>query len=60
MEATPIPLCDPPTLLAIIRAARQTHDRGLERAARQILRDQHGIELTFRRSAAESEVRHER
>jgi hypothetical protein len=38
-----------PALLAIIRAARAIGDRDLERAAKSQLRDEYGIELTFRR-----------
>jgi hypothetical protein len=39
----------PPALLAIIQAARRAGDRDLERAARQELAEQYGIEVTFRR-----------
>ena len=46
-----------PTLLAIIRAARALGDRDLERTAKAILRDEHGIEVTFRRSARRWQVR---
>ena len=42
-------LTDPPTLLAIARAARKSGDRALERAARQLLREEHGIEINFLR-----------
>jgi hypothetical protein len=47
---SPLPLSDPPALLAIARAAHQTGDRRLERAARKLLRDRYGIEVSFRRS----------
>lgn len=51
--AGPIPehthLSDPATLVAVARAAHAIGDRGLERTARQALRDQHGIEITFHR-----------
>jgi hypothetical protein len=43
-------LSDPPALLAITRAARKMGDRQLERAARQLLRERYGIEVTFRRA----------
>ena len=46
----PAALCDPPALLAIMRAARQAGDRELERSARQLLRDQYGIEIVIRRT----------
>lgn len=41
-------LTDPPSLLAIIRAARMIGDRELERSARHLLSDHHGIEVRFR------------
>ena len=44
-----------PMLLAIIRAARALGDRDLERTAKAILRDEHGIEVTFRRKREEVE-----
>jgi hypothetical protein len=48
----PIPsFSDPPALLAIARAAHQIGDRDLERAARKLLRDRHGIKVSFRRAA---------
>jgi hypothetical protein len=50
-------MTDPATLVAIARAARLTGDRDLERAARRLLRDDHGIELTFCRGAGK-ETRH--
>ena len=40
----------PQTLVAIVRAARLSGDRDLERAARRDLRDRFGIELTFNRN----------
>jgi hypothetical protein len=40
----------PPALLAIAHAARLAGDRELERAARRLLRERHGIEVSFRRS----------
>jgi hypothetical protein len=40
---------DPPALLAIARAARQVGDRDLERAARRLLRERYGIDISFRR-----------
>jgi hypothetical protein len=36
--------------MAIAKAARQVGDRDLERAARQLLRDEHGIAVTFLRA----------
>ena len=39
----------PPALLAIVQAARRAGDRGLERAARALLAERHGIEIVFRR-----------
>lgn len=42
-------LGDPPALLAIVQAARLAGDRELERAAREELAAQYGIELVFRR-----------
>jgi hypothetical protein len=52
-EATVLPRqTDPATLVSIAKAARLTGDRDLERAARKLLRDGHGIELSFRASAA--------
>lgn len=50
----PSDLSDPPALLAIARAARLTGDRGLERAARRLLRERHGIEISFCRAARRS------
>jgi hypothetical protein len=38
-----------PSLVAILLAARATHDRDLERAAKNQLSEKHGIEVTFRR-----------
>jgi hypothetical protein len=44
-------------LLAIARAAHLIGDRGLERAARRLLRERYGIEVCFRRPITpESEV----
>jgi hypothetical protein len=43
----PPPLTHPPTLLAIIRAARLTGDAELELEARRLLREEHGIEIVF-------------
>jgi hypothetical protein len=42
-------------LLVIARAAHQTGDRDLERAARKLLHEQHGIVLSFRRHTAGGE-----
>jgi hypothetical protein len=42
-----------PALLAIIRAARAIGDRDLEQAAKRQLRDEYGIEITFRRPQQE-------
>jgi hypothetical protein len=47
---------DPPTLMAVLRAARLTGDRDLERAARRLLRDEHGIEVTFIRKPRSQEA----
>jgi hypothetical protein len=47
---SPPPFSDPPALLAIARAAHQIGDRELERAARKLLRERHGIEVSFRRT----------
>jgi hypothetical protein len=44
------PLNDAPTLVAIAKAAHQIGNRSLELAARQLLREQHGIELSFPRA----------
>ena len=41
-------LCLCAALLAIARAAHQTGDHQLERAARKLLRDRYGIEVSFR------------
>ena len=49
MTAPDQTLTDAPTLLAIARAAHQSGNRDLERAARRLLRDEHGIDVTFRR-----------
>jgi hypothetical protein len=49
MTADRQPLTDAPSLLAIAKAAHQTGNCDLERAARQLLKDHHGIEVTFRR-----------
>jgi hypothetical protein len=38
---------DPPSLLAIANAAHRVGDRDLERAARRLLREQFGIEVSF-------------
>lgn len=53
-------LTDPPSLLAIARAARLIGDRDLERAARRLLRDCWGIEVTFRRPPSQKEASHVR
>jgi hypothetical protein len=47
---SPSPLSDPPALLAIVRAAREIGDRDLERAARKLLREHYGIEVSFRQA----------
>jgi hypothetical protein len=47
------PLSDPSALLAIARAARLIGDRELERAARRLLRDRYGIDISFRRGAGQ-------
>lgn len=47
---SPPPLSDPPALLAIARAAHQIGDRDLERAARKLLRERYGIEVSFRQT----------
>lgn len=39
----------PATLVAILVAARRANDRDLEREARQRLKDEYGIRLTFAR-----------
>ena len=44
-------LSDPPALLAIARAAHLMGDRDLERAARKLLREHYGIEVTFRQAS---------
>jgi hypothetical protein len=46
---SPSHLSDPPALLAIARAAHLIGDRDLERAARRILRERYGVEVSFRR-----------
>ncbi len=43
-----------PALLAIIRAARAIGDRDLERAAKGQLREEYGIEVSFRRERPEA------
>jgi hypothetical protein len=43
-----------PALLAIIRAARAIGDRDLEQAAKRQLRDEYGIEVSFRRQEREA------
>jgi hypothetical protein len=48
-------LTDPPALLAVARAARLSGDRGLERAARRLLRERYGIEVFFRRTAPQAQ-----
>ncbi len=53
---SPTDLTDPPALVAVARAARLTGNRDLERAARRLLKERWGIELSFRR-AARVEVR---
>jgi hypothetical protein len=52
----PPDLTDPPSLVAVARAARLAGDRDLERAARRLLREHWGIELTFRRAVSRQEV----
>jgi hypothetical protein len=42
-------LDSPQQLVAIILAARQSRNRGLEQAARRELEEQHGIDVRFRR-----------
>ena len=42
---------DPPSLVAILIAARQTANRSLELLARRELRETHGIDLKFLREA---------
>lgn len=50
MTTQPKPIqSDPSALVAIAKAANLTGNRGLERAARQELRDSHGIKLSFER-----------
>jgi hypothetical protein len=49
MTDAPVTMTSAGALVAIARAARLTGDRDLERAARQLLRDEHGIEISFRR-----------
>jgi hypothetical protein len=44
-------LRDPPALLSIAQAARRAGNRDLERAARRLLRERHGISITFSRAA---------
>jgi hypothetical protein len=41
-------MTDPPTLLAVLLAARRTGDRALESAARQLLDERHDIEVRLR------------
>jgi hypothetical protein len=43
----------PPSLLAIMRAARALGDRQLERVARRELSERYGIEVTIRRESEE-------
>jgi hypothetical protein len=51
---SPTDLTEHPALVAVARAARLIGDRDLERAARRLLRDRWGIELSFRRTAREA------
>jgi hypothetical protein len=55
--AIPPPMSDPAALVAIARAAHLTGDRALERAARRLLRESHGIDLSCRRRAGEGAAR---
>jgi hypothetical protein len=48
---------DPTALVAIAKAAHQTGDRELERAARRELQDRHGIILRFVRPAKGAQQR---
>ncbi len=56
MEQATTPLTDAPSLVAVARAARAIGDKALLRAARQLLRDQHGIELSFCRAKKAREL----
>ena len=47
---------DPASLVAVAIAAKQTRDRGLERAARNELREYHGIILRFTRGRKAAEL----
>lgn len=52
-----------PALVAIARSAHLTGDRATERAARELLRTDHGITIRFRRPDARvirQEVQHDR
>ncbi len=57
-EAAHTPMTDAPSLVAIARAAHQTGDRELERAARRLLRERFGIKITFRRPGNPQELTH--
>jgi hypothetical protein len=55
---TPRPIqSDPSTLVVIAKAAHQTGDRELERAARRELRERHGIRLSFERPTTKEATR---
>ena len=57
MRDTPVEkadrLTDAPTLVAIAQAGHRTGDRDIERAARRLLREEHGIEVRFLRELKE-------
>jgi hypothetical protein len=53
---SPTDLTDPPSLVAVARAARLSGDRSLERAAKRLLREQWGIALAFRPGSRREEV----
>jgi hypothetical protein len=50
----------PPSLLAIIQAARRIGDTTLEKLARQDLLNSYGIEVTFRQEQPVGEAHHAR
>jgi hypothetical protein len=45
-----LPFSDAASLVAIARATHRTGDRDLEHAARKLLREHHGIKISFNRA----------
>ncbi len=51
MSTNEIEKTTPSALMSIVNAARASGDRDLERAAKKLLREKHGIKIVFRQSS---------